>query len=160
MFIDEDKSSGSHHSTSKPKPKKKKNSVVSRNEFLELKSTIDQILPTVFNNQPLQTPALATLQSLEERVLAIETKQKFTSDHILIHIDMGISQLDVQLYQDHKQFIKQAEELLKYVKDLNDQLVKVTIKQEEKKKYLINETHKAYEDGYAELHSTIRDLRR
>lgn len=39
-------------------------------------------------------------------------------------------------------------------------MVKVTKDQEEKTKYLINETHNAYEVGYFELQSIIRGLRR
>lgn len=51
------------------------------------------------------------------------------------------------------EFIKNVEELLKVVKDLKDQLVRVTIEQEEKTKYLINKTHNTYEMGIAKFKS-------
>lgn len=47
MFIDEDESSGFQHSTSKPKPNKKKKSTISWKEFLDLKGKIDQILISI-----------------------------------------------------------------------------------------------------------------
>lgn len=50
-----------------------------------------------------------------------------------------------------KQFIKKAEELLKDVKYLKDQSGRVTTEQEEKTKYLKNETNNPYDAGYAEL---------
>lgn len=59
MFIEEDESSGSHYSTSKPNPKKKKKLDVTRKEFHELKGTIDQILVAFTNSQPSQTPTMA-----------------------------------------------------------------------------------------------------
>lgn len=52
MYISEEGSNGSEHSTSKPKPKKKKKLVVSRKDFLDLKVVIDQILTTILSVHP------------------------------------------------------------------------------------------------------------
>lgn len=47
MFLDEHKSSGSHHSTSKSKAKKNNKPTVSRKESLEIKGTFDPILVAI-----------------------------------------------------------------------------------------------------------------
>lgn len=45
---------------------------------------------------------------------------------ILGTLQMGVHQLDVQRQADYNEFLKKAEELLKDVKELRDELVKLT----------------------------------
>ena len=47
MVVDDVESSGSQHSTSKPKQYKKKTIKISRKEFLDLQAKVDQILAVV-----------------------------------------------------------------------------------------------------------------
>lgn len=51
MFFNDEESSGSQHSTAKPKKKKKKKVAVSRKEFIDHKSKIDQLLSSVSSQQ-------------------------------------------------------------------------------------------------------------
>lgn len=146
MFTEEDKSSGSYHSTSKPMPQKKKKLDFTRKEFLELKGIINQVFAIHTSSQPPHNLTLATLQSLEERRPAIETKEKFMAERVLLRVEMGIHRLYVQRQSDHQKFFKMAEEILKEVKD---QFVKVTINQEDETKFLINETHNTYKPRYS-----------
>lgn len=64
---------------------------------------------------------------------------------------MRIHRYDVQRQEDRQQLFEKAEEILKEVNELKDQLVKVIAEQEVKKKYLINKTQKIYEERYSKL---------
>ncbi|CAI9282743.1 unnamed protein product [Lactuca saligna] len=86
MFLEDDESSGSHHPTSNLKTKRNKQPSVLRKEFLDLKVTIDKILIVVTSTQPPQTLAWSTLKSLEEKILALEAREKFMAECIWILI--------------------------------------------------------------------------
>lgn len=73
---------------------------------------------------------------------------------------MGIRQLDKQRRTDHKYFIKKSEGFLFDMKELKDQLVKMTNEQEAKSRFLIDETHKACKAGNCELQETICSILR
>lgn len=45
---------------------------------------------------------------------------------IILPIEMGIRKNDVQRQQDHHQFIKKKEEFMKDIKELKENLIKVT----------------------------------
>ena len=94
MYVEEEESSGSHHSTSKPKEKKKKKKmVVSRKEFLNLQSKVDQILATVKSTHP-QSENNHVLQSLIERIKRLETRERLAAKRISLKVEMGIQSLD------------------------------------------------------------------
>lgn len=71
---------------------------------------------------------------------------------------MGIQKLDQQRKENHKEFIKKPEDFLSEFMKLMDQLVKITNELETKKKFLINETYKAYKLSYYELQETIHSV--
>lgn len=82
-----------HISNSKPKQNKKKTLVVSRKEFVNLQSKVDQILATVTSATPQKT-ANSTDQSLVDRVQALETREKFYANRMLLQVEVAIRQLD------------------------------------------------------------------
>lgn len=73
---------------------------------------------------------------------------------------MGIYKLDQQRQLDHNDFINKDKDFLSNIKELKDQMIKMTNEQEVKSKFLIDETHKTLESSYTELQDTIWDLRR
>lgn len=91
MFLDDEETSGSLHSTSKPKQRKKKKLVVSRKEFLNLQSKFDQILAAVTSKTPLNTD-VPIPQTLIDRVEVLETRETLTAEITILHIEMGIRQ--------------------------------------------------------------------
>lgn len=86
MYLFDDELIGSQHSTSKPKPKMKKKLIVSRKEFLDLKGKVDKILTVVTSVQPPHAPNFNQLQSLEQRMTEMETRETFTVDKILLRV--------------------------------------------------------------------------
>lgn len=60
---------------------------------------------------------------------------------------MAIRNLDVPRQQDHHQFIKKEEEFLEEIKELKENLMKVTEEKKQKKKYLFDGTHKVMKLG-------------
>ena len=99
VFADEE-SSGSQHSTSKPKAKKMKKLAVSRKEFLSLQSKVDQILAAVTINQP-HHPDVAEPQSLAERLERLETRERMTAERLSLEVEMGIRAPDNSRTTDH-----------------------------------------------------------
>lgn len=89
MFLDDDKSSGSQHSTSKPKQKKKNTLEVSRKEFLDLQSKVDHIFDAVTSKSQHNT-AVPIPHSLIDQVEVLETRERLTAERIVLCIEMGI----------------------------------------------------------------------
>lgn len=111
MVLDDEESNRSHHSTSNPKHEKKKNLVVSRKEFLDLQSKVDQILATV-TSATLRTIEDSIQQSLVNKSQALETREKFSADKMLLRLEMHNRQLDNQRTVDHQEFISKATYLI------------------------------------------------
>ncbi|KAL7595290.1 hypothetical protein Lser_V15G29353 [Lactuca serriola] len=161
MIFDKEESSGSQHSTSKPKKKKKKNKklAVTRKEFVSLQSKVNQILTTVSSNKT-QNTELPTPQSLAERVEILETRERLTSERISLKIEMGIRALDNNCTADQKQFVSTAENLIKEVTALKEEIKSTLESQTAHSKHLVQETHNAYESVIVVLQSTINNLLR
>lgn len=149
MFFEDEEFSGFNTPHPSPSKNKRKKGVVSRKDFLDLEIKIDEILIDVSSQQPPQTSTPLTLQSFGEGLASIKVKEKWTADRILIHIEMGTRQLDQQRQSNHKELIKKVEYFLYDIKELKDQLIKMTNQQELETKLLINEINKAYEVGYS-----------
>ncbi|XP_023754907.1 uncharacterized protein LOC111903362 [Lactuca sativa] len=159
MIFDKEESSGSQHSTSKPKKKKNKKLAVTRKEFVSLQSKVNQILTTVSSNKT-QNTELPTPQSLVERVEILETREHLTSERISLKIEMGIRALDNNRTADQKQFVSTAENLIKEVTTLKEEIKSTLESQTAHSKHLVQETHNAYESVIVVLQSTINNLRR
>ena len=78
MVLGDEESRGSQHSTSKLKRKNKKMLPVSRKEFLNLQSKVDQIMAAVSSTTPHTTLA-PTKQYLLDRIEILDTKEKLTT---------------------------------------------------------------------------------
>lgn len=87
--------------------------------------------------------------------MAINAREKQNADRILIRVEMGIYKLDQQRQLDHNDFINKDKDFLSNIKELKDQMIKMTNEQEVKSKFLIDETHKTLESSYTELQDTI-----
>lgn len=159
MLFDEEDSSGSQYSTSKPKEKKKKKGVVTSKEFLSLQSKIDTILVAVTTNPSWQDPELPTPQSLVDRVECLETREKNAAERILLRIKMGIRDLDNRRTADHSQFLSTAEKLISQVVSLKEEIKSSLEAQAAHSQKLVDETQNAYESALAVLQSIINNLR-
>lgn len=89
MIFDEDESSGSEHSTSKPMEKKmKKKLLVTGKEFLSLQSKVDQISAAIIIHQSQQSDT-ARPHSLAERVEWLETREPLAAERISLKSGNG-----------------------------------------------------------------------
>ena len=61
---------------------------------------------------------LSPPKSLIERVERLETRERLAAEWILLHIELGIRDLDTSHFTDHKQFLATAENLISQVTTL------------------------------------------
>lgn len=121
MVLDDEESNGSQHSTSNPNQKKKKKLAVTWKEFHDLLSKVDQIL-VIVSSGTQQTTTDVSQQYLAKRIQALETREKLTTERMILHIEMGIIQLDNQRTLDHREFISKVKNVIEEVKELNTEL--------------------------------------
>lgn len=136
MVLDVEKSSGSQHSTSKPKQTKKKKIAVSRKQFLGLQAKVDQILVAVSPQAPQNTECPAP-QSLTEHIEVLEIREMMNAQRILLKIAMGIRDLNNRRTTYHKEFLSIAENIIKEVTKLKYDFKKTLERQASHSKQLV-----------------------